>query len=95
MDIGRAFFRALASFYIIYGISMALRGALEGRGDMLYSGIAGILFLVVRIICSYVFKGSFGNMVIAYAEAMAWFFLLFEFALRYLYKTRRTAIKES
>ena len=30
--IGREFFHSIARFYIIYGISMAVRGCLEGRG---------------------------------------------------------------
>ena len=56
---------------------------------MLYSGIAGILFLVVRIIGSYAMDDIFGNMVIAWAEAIAWIFLLLEFVVRYWYRTRR------
>ena len=87
--IGRGFFNRVAACYIVYGLAMAFRGALEGRGDMLYSGIAGILFLVVRIIGSYAMDDIFGNMVIAWAEAMSWIFLLLEFVVRYWYKTRR------
>lgn len=87
--IGRGFFNRVAAFYIVYGLAMAFRGALEGRGDMLYSGIAGILFLVVRIIGSYAMDDIFGNMVIAWAEAIAWIFLLLEFVVRYWYRTRR------
>ena len=89
--IGDAFFKRIAAFYIVYGFAMAFRGALEGRGDMLYSGFAGILFLVVRIIGSYAMDDIFGNMVIAWAEAFAWIFLLFEFIVRYHVKTRRTS----
>ncbi len=87
--IGRGFFNRVAAFYIVYGLAMAFRGALEGRGDMLYSGIAGILFLVVRIIGSYAMDDIFGNMAIAWAEAIAWIFLLLEFVVRYWYRTRR------
>ena len=87
--IGREFFHSIARFYIIYGISMAVRGCLEGRGDMLFSGIAGILSLGVRILCSYAFKPVFGNMVVAYAEAFSWIFLLAVLLLRYVVKTRR------
>ena len=86
--IGREFFHSIARFYIIYGISMAVRGCLEGRGDMLFSGIAGILSLGVRILCSYAFKPVFGNMVVAYAEAFSWIFLLAVLLLRYVGKTR-------
>lgn len=88
--IGREFFHSIARFYIIYGISMAVRGCLEGRGDMLFSGIAGILSLGVRILCSYAFKPVFGNMVVAYAEAFSWIFLLAVLLLRYAVKTRHT-----
>lgn len=87
--IGREFFHSIARFYIIYGISMAVRGCLEGRGDMLFSGIAGILSLGVRILCSYAFKPVFGNMVVAYAEAFSWIFLLAVLLLRYVVKARR------
>ena len=86
--IGKEFFRSIAPFYIIYGISMAVRGCLEGRGDMLFSGIAGILSLGVRILCSYAFKPVFGNMVVAYAEAFSWFFLLTLLMLRYAAKAQ-------
>lgn len=81
-------FHAISRFYMIYGISMAVRGCLEGRGDMLFSGIAGILSLGVRILCSYAFKPVFGNMVVAYAEAFSWIFLLAVLLLRYVVKTR-------
>ena len=83
-------FHAISRFYMIYGISMAVRGCLEGRGDMLFSGIAGILSLGVRILCSYAFKPVFGNMVVAYAEAFSWIFLLAVLLLRYVVKTRQT-----
>ena len=88
--IGKEFFHAISRFYMIYGISMAVRGCLEGRGDMLFSGIAGILSLGVRILCSYAFKPVFGNMVVAYAEAFSWIFLLAVLLLRYVVKTRQT-----
>ena len=87
--IGKEFFHAISRFYIIYGISMAVRGCLEGRGDMLFSGITGILSLGVRILCSYAFKPVFGNMVVAYAEAFSWIFLLALLLLRYIGQTRK------
>ena len=62
---------------------MAVRGYLEGTGDMLFSALAGISFLVLRIVCSYALEDYFGNMVIAYAEAIAWVFLLIIVSLRY------------
>lgn len=86
--IGKGFFHSIAKFYLIYGLSMAVRGYLEGTGDMLFSSAAGILALVVRIICSYTFKPMFGNMVVAYAEAFSWIFLLAVFLIRYCYKVQ-------
>lgn len=80
--IGKAFFHAIAVFYLIYGLAMAVRGYLEGTGDMLFSGGAGIASLVVRIAASYALVGVFGNMVIAYAEAIAWVFLLSVYCIR-------------
>ena len=46
VDIGRSFFTAIASFYIVFGLAMALRGYVEGHGDMLFSGLAGIAFWI-------------------------------------------------
>ena len=81
--IGRSFFRGLSTFYVIFGLSMALRGFIEGRGDMLASGLLGISSLVVRIIMSYIMKPFFGNMTIAYAEAVAWIYQLIVYFLRF------------
>lgn len=89
--IGSRFFRSIASFYLIYGLSMAIRGYLEGTGDMVFSGVTGILALLVRIICSYALKLVFGNMVVAYAEAFSWMFLLAILLLRYLWKRKSDA----
>lgn len=93
VEIGRAFFYGIAPFYIVFGLSMAIRGYLEGCGDMLFSGLAGVSFLVVRIICSYALDDMFGNMVIAYAEAIAWVFLLALVSLRYLQKSKKSFAK--
>ena len=81
--IGRSFFRGLSTFYVGFGLSMALRGFIEGRGDMLASGLLGISSLVVRIIMSYIMKPFFGNMTIAYAEAVAWIYQLIVYFLRF------------
>lgn len=86
--IGTDFFRALASFYLIYGLSMSIKGYLEGRSDMLFSGAIGIGSLGVRILCSYLFVGLWGNRVIAYAEAISWVFLLVVFWVRSRIKWR-------
>lgn len=88
VEIGRSFFYSIAWFYLIYGISMAIRGYLEGTGDMLFSGAAGVLSLLVRILCSYAFRPVFQNMVVAYAEAFSWVFLILVFLGRYFWKKR-------
>ena len=87
--IGGAFFNRIAAFYIVFGLSTAIRGYIEGIGDMLFSGVLGVVSLIVRIACSYIFRDVFGNMVIAYAEIFAWIFMLIVYILRYLQKTRR------
>lgn len=61
---------------------MAVRGYIEGVGDVVYSSIAGILSLVVRIITSYALADVCGNMIIAYAEGLAWCFMLILHAVR-------------
>lgn len=97
VEIGVTFFRTISVFYLVYGLSMSIKGYLEGCADMLFSGIVGICSLGVRILCSYLFSGPWGNMVVAYAEAFSWFFLLIAFAIRYIYKAkgRKTKGKKS
>lgn len=91
VEIGRQFFIRLASFYAVYGLAMAVRGYLEGLGDMTFSGAAGIAALLVRIAASYAFAGVFGRMVIAYAEAFSWMVLLVLYLLRCAWKGRGAA----
>ena len=88
VEIGKAFFSAVASCYIVYGLAMALRGYLEGTSDMLFSGIAGIVSLITRIIISYAFACYFGNMIIAYAEMLSWIALLVLYLTRFWRKKR-------
>ena len=88
VEIGRQFFIRLASFYVVYGLAMAVRGYLEGLGDMTFSGMAGVAALLVRIAASYAFAGVFGRMVIAYAEAFSWMVLLGLYLLRCAWKGR-------
>lgn len=80
--IGGGFFRWIASFYLVYGIATAMRGYLEGIGDVLYSSMSGILSLVSRIILSYCLEPFYGNMVIAFAEAYSWGILLVLYFIR-------------
>ena len=74
VEIGRTFFNALASFYSVFGVSMAMRGYIEGTGNVFFSGIYGILALIVRILLSYALKPLFNQVVIAYAEGFSWCF---------------------
>ena len=88
-EIGTQFFRRIAGFYVIYGLANAMRGYLEGLGDVLYSSIAGILSLGFRIAASYALAALFGNMVIAYAEAFSWVLLLLLYLFRMIWKKRQ------
>lgn len=88
VEIGKNFFHAIARCYLIYGLAMAVRGYLEGVGDMLFSGLAGIASLAVRIVISYGFAKTFGNMIIAYAEAFSWIVLLVIYILRLNFKKK-------
>ena len=49
---------------------------------MVFSGIAGLFALGVRIAASYAFAEPFGNMVIGYAEAFSWAVLLVVYLIR-------------
>lgn len=89
VSIGEKFFKTIAVFYIFNGLSMSIRGYLEGISDLLFSSIAGICSLGVRITCSYAFAGIWGNMVVAYAEAFSWIFLVGVYAWRYSVKSKR------
>ena len=60
----------------------ALREYIEGLGDVLWSSCAGIAALAFRIAASYALVSFFGNMVIAYAEALSWILLLALYAAR-------------
>ena len=76
VSIGDSFFRRIASFYIVFGLATAIRGYIEGIGDVVFSSIAGIISLLCRIILSYLLEPYFGNMVIAYAEMLSWLLML-------------------
>jgi len=89
-QIGADFFRCLGSFYILFGLSTAIRGYLEGVGDVMLSGLIGIIMLAVRIILSYALKDVYGNMVIAWAEIYAWSVMLILYILRAVQKVRKT-----
>lgn len=84
--IGRNFFLRIACFYVVYGVAMAIRGGLEGTGDVLYSSAAALAALAVRIAASYVLSPRCGNMVIAYAEALSWGVLLLLYLARLVHR---------
>ena len=86
---GGEFFANIAGFYLVYGLSMALRGFLEGLGDVLYSGLTGIGCLGVRIALSYALASWAGWRIIAWAEAVSWCLMLILYWVRYLTKGRR------
>ena len=77
--IGDNFFHSIAWFYIIFGSATALRGYLQGTGEVMITGMIGIGAMALRIALSYLLRPVFGNMVIAYAEAFSWCFMLVMF----------------
>lgn len=74
--IGKEFFRTVSTCYLVYGLAMTVKGYLEGTGDMVFSGLASILSLMMRILFSYAFVKWTGRAVIAYAEMFSWVVLL-------------------
>ena len=89
VSIGDSFFRRIALFYLIFGLANAVRGYLEGMGDVVYSSLAGMASLVCRIILSYTLVVFFANMVIAWAEALSWVLLLLLYVVRAVWKERQ------
>lgn len=89
VEIGNTFFYTIASFYVVYGLSMAMRGYIEGTGDMLFSGSIVIFALVVRIVLSYILVPFFDDMVIAYAEAFSWIVLLVLYSIRLFFNQKQ------
>ena len=82
VQIGKAFFKALAMFYILFGISVAIRGYIQGIGDVNYTTFIGMSSLAVRIAMSYLLRPVFGNMVIAWAEVISWGYMFVMYAGR-------------
>lgn len=88
-QIGADFFRYLGAFYVVFGLSTAIRGYLEGLGDVVFSGVIAISSLALRIALSYLLRDVYGNMVIAWAEAYAWCFMLAMYLLRVWIKNKK------
>ena len=93
VTIGGSFFRRIACFYPIFGLATAFRGYLEGKGDLCYSSVAGMISLAVRIIASYAMAPYLGNMSIAYAEMLSWICLLFMYLIRFAKNRKYDLIK--
>ena len=89
VQIGAEFFRILGPFYIMVGLSNAYQGYLKGLGDMKFSSIANITTLWLRIGLSYLMKLFFGNMSIAWAEAVIWTLQLIVWVLRAKYQQKK------
>ncbi len=92
--IGADFFRYLGAFYVVFGLCTAMRGYLEGMGDVVFSGAIGIASLAVRIALSYALRGVYGNMVIAWAEAYAWCFMLVMYLIRLRMRSKKKGSRE-
>lgn len=86
---GGTFFRTLALFYPVFGLAMALRGYLEGLGDVLCSSAIGISALLLRIVLSYGLADWVGSPIIAYAEMASWAAMLLLYVLRFLMRLRK------
>lgn len=84
LEIGRNYFISECRFYVILGIGMTFKGYLEGRGDVKFTSVVGVLTLMIQIVFSYILVGFYSNMVIAYAEGYAWTFETVLFVIRYL-----------
>ena len=86
---GGTFFRTLALFYPVFGLGMALRGYLEGTGDVMWSSAIGISALLLRIVLSYGLADWVGSPIIAYAEMASWAAMLLLYVLRFLMRLRK------
>lgn len=88
VQIGGRFFGQIATFYVVYGVAMAMRGYLEGTGDVLYSSAVGVAALLSRLAASYTAVSFCGSAVIAYAEAFSWGVMLLMYLPRLIWRVR-------
>ena len=93
-QIGADFFRCLGAFYVVFGLCTAMRGYLEGLGDVVFSGAIGIASLAVRILLSYALRDVYGSMVIAWAEAYSWCFMLAMYLIRLRIRSVRSRTRQ-
>ncbi|MBR5267639.1 MAG: MATE family efflux transporter, partial [Lachnospiraceae bacterium] len=66
IEIGKAFFRSLAMFYLLFSVCVAIRGYIQGLGDVNYTTFVGISSLAVRIAASYLLRPVMGNLIIGW-----------------------------
>lgn len=90
VEIGRRFFRSIALYYFLFGLATALRGAAEGNGKVIYSGIVAVLTLSVRIGLSFLMAERLGNMTIAHAEGLSWLFMVLCYMPYFMLRIRKT-----
>jgi len=86
---GGQFFKDLSIFYLLFGLSTAFRGTLEGMGDITCCSILGIVCLGARIGLSYLMEPFFGTRTIAFAEGVAWIIMLAAFTVRLIMKRKK------
>jgi len=93
-EIGRRFFTSIAMFYLFYGMLSALRGYIEGIGEVFVSSVIGILALSFRIALSYLLAPSLGNMSIAYSEGIQYIFMFALYLTYFIFiRKKRGAVK--
>lgn len=90
--VGKAFFRALAMFYLLFSVSVAIRGYIQGIGDVNYTTIVGMSSLAVRIAMSYMLRPVLGNMVIAWAEVISWWYMFLMYSGRLLWLRKNSSL---
>lgn len=71
-QIGIRFLKTISRFFVVYGMAVAMKSFLEGNRNVVFSGIASMFVLGLRIFLSYTFKENYGNDIIAYAEGVSW-----------------------
>lgn len=89
VEIGTAFFRSIARFYLVFGAATVLRNYLEGCGKVLFSSAVNVFALGVRIVLSYRVGAGLGSGIFAFAEGVSWGIMLLLFALRCLWPAAR------
>jgi len=94
LETGGRFFRDLSNFYVIFGLAVVMRSALEGIGDIKYCSTIGIATLGVRIASSYLLRPFFANRTVALAEGISWCFLMVMMGIRVLYRRREVGISK-